>query len=373
MATNYQVAVVPGVGTVLREGDTIVFIADTETPDVDLVTRLQTVASSEPTDNRLRGLARILLDEDSPPAVAVVTLTDNDASVFLYGAVDLIVGADRTSGEGQVLGTTTQTSLDNRGIAVLPAGSDAPELPAWSSLGQGAVRGAGVVITRVEAGQSSLTPTAPPVEQESVSDEIVDFASVSLIGGGLADRTPLPVETGTTSEADHEPSTPSGPAYEMPVEVLGVFSPRGFFNHPEARYCSRSGVKMGASETLVLTRGPRPPLGVLTFDDGSTYSVQWNTVIGRDPSDDDRVKIGEAALLAVDDDTQSASRQHVLLELVEWDVMVSDLGSQNGTYVRESAEAPEHRLGEGEQAVIRPDSIVRFGGRSFVYHSHHVR
>lgn len=439
MATNYQVAVIPGAGMVLREGDTIVFIEGQEAPDSALVARFRSVASSEATPERVREVARILLDEDSPPSVAVVTLTGNEASVFLYGAIDAVTGTERASGEGQVLGVTEQMSLAENGLTVLPTGEDAPDLPPWSSLGQGAVRGAGVVISAMEAGQSTPAPAAPPRRDEPAAppppspveaaeqppppdpspveaaerppppppspveaakppppppppdpppfadapteamrpiaapDEIMEFESVPLAGESLGDRAPLPVEIAGNGEADAEPSAPSGPAYEQPVEVRGVYSPRGFFNHPEARYCSRSGVKMGASQTLVLINGHRPPLGVLTFDDGSTFAVQWNTVIGRDPTDDHRVKLGEAALLAVDDDTQSASRQHVLLELIEWDVTISDLGSQNGTFVRESAAAPEHRLSKGEQVVINSESVVRFGGRTFVYHAHHVQ
>jgi len=73
----------------------------------------------------------------------------------------------------------------------------------------------------------------------------------------------------------------SVPAYAVPIQVLGVMSPRGYINHPVAKFCNRAGVKIGASETRTFTRGERPALGVFTMDDGSTYSVQWNTVIGR--------------------------------------------------------------------------------------------
>ena len=129
---------------------------------------------------------------------------------------------------------------------------------------------------------------------------------------------------------------------------------------------------MGASHTKVLSKGPRPPLGVLTLDDGSTLSVQWTTVIGRHPSQDERVLQGEAAPFVVSDDSQSVSRAHAMLELVEWDVLISDLGSSNHTYIELPGES-RRQLGSGERAVLSSGTVIHIGERSLVYHEHHVR
>ncbi len=174
---------------------------------------------------------------------------------------------------------------------------------------------------------------------------------------------------------DEAPSTPTDdmPPYAQPVKVLGVLSPRGFFNHPEARFCSRTGVKMGASETKVLVQGDRPPLGVLTFDDGSTYSMQYTTVAGRDPRIDDQVASGQASPLTLTDDELKISRRHILLELRDWDVLISDLDTANGTYIREAAGQTPRRLAAGEKVVMSNGAEVFLGDRSFTYHEHHVR
>ena len=192
----------------------------------------------------------------------------------------------------------------------------------------------------------------------------------------LSDRTPIPeMPPAPESAADAPSVTPTDdmPPYAQPVKVLGVLSPRGFFNHPEARFCSRTGVKMGASETKVLVQGDRPPLGVLTFDDGSTYSMQWTTVAGRDPRIDDQVASGQAAPLTLTDDELKISRRHILLELRDWDVLISDLDTANGTYIREAPGQTPRRLAAGEKVVISNGAEVFLGDRSFTYHEHHVR
>lgn len=190
----------------------------------------------------------------------------------------------------------------------------------------------------------------------------------------LSDRAPIPT-IDRPIEVDVPASMPTDdmPAYAQPVKVLGVLSPRGFFNHPEAAFCSRTGVKMGASQTKVLVQGDRPPLGVITFDDGSTYSVQWTTVMGRDPRIDDLVQAGAAAPLPITDDELKISRRHLMLELQDWDVLISDLDTANGTYVRDQPGQPPRRLARGERAVLNSAAEVFFGDRSFTYHEHHVR
>ncbi|MGI9646403.1 MAG: FHA domain-containing protein, partial [Ilumatobacteraceae bacterium] len=234
----------------------------------------------------------------------------------------------------------------------------------------------------VQEDEASPVTVEPEVEVEESPADAVPFESFSLqIEADLSEREPLPIDhaapNGGDPSADSgpagEPVGESGPAYERPVMVTGVYSPRGHFNHPDAKYCSRTGVKMGASHTRVLVEGPRPPLGVITLDDGSTHTVQWNLVVGRGPTNDGRVQREEAGPLTIVDDQQSVSRAHAMLELVEWDVLVSDLGSRNHTFVQDGPTAPRRQLAVGERAALRSGTTVHLGERSFVYHEHHVR
>ncbi len=462
MTSTQRVATVPGNGLVYRDGDIVLIAGGNDQPDETLAGELIAAMHGADTDAGLRRLARVLLDNDAAPPVAVVSLSASAISVFLYGELDLVTAAGRVSGAGAVLGRNERLSA-GVGLAVVPTGVEPPQLPEWAALGSGAVSGSGVIVypgaapaqaqaSPVDGASAVPTPAAQPaVEAEPapapapdpepapepvpapeptpepvvaapdpapepapepapmpepvvaapapdpapapepepevagefaipVGDEPSDAEPVEpfeVIPLGddmdLSSREPLPVDT-ATDEGTPVEEAPDEPValYARPVDVLGVLSPKGHFNHPEARYCSRSGVKMGASHTKVLVSGHRPPLGVLTFDDGATYTIQWNTVLGRDPFTDEAVRDQSAAPLVIVDDSQSVSRRHVLLELVDWDVLVSDLGSQNGTAISMGGE-DERLLGRGERAVMRSGTAIRFGNRSFVYNEHHVR
>jgi len=394
--TEQRIAAVPGNGLVYRDGDVVLVVGGNETPDDTLAERLIAAMSGVGHAASVRALARLLLSEPSPPPVAVVAIDGRTASIFAFGDLDIVAGEQRLSSSGAVLGVNEQVDT-TEGLAVIAAGTSPPEIPSWASLRSGAVSGAGVVVTggapataawpaEGELADGTLSePDGPSGVEDGpapeqvrgefeipVVDEPEGFEVISL-EPEPAPREPLPIDTGSdAADSDDRDAVVPGPAYAVPVEVLGVRSPRGHFNHPEARYCWRSGVKMGSGRTKALVTGVRPPLGVVTFDDGSTYTVQWNTVLGRDPFMDDTVRAQTAAPLVIVDDSQSVSRRHVFLELVDWDVLVSDLGSQNGTSIK-AVDSPERLLGTGERVVMRSGTTIRFGNRSFVYDEHHVR
>ena len=49
------------------------------------------------------------------------------------------------------------------------------------------------------------------------------------------------------------------------------------------------GIRMN-ERTGELVFGPRPPLGLLVFDDGATYTVDAEYLVGRMPDVDERVR-----------------------------------------------------------------------------------
>ncbi len=394
MGDAVRVGVIAGDGAVLRLGETVVVVGVAGAVSLSLIDQLTETVDSHTGEERIRELARLVLAADDAPPLAVVSLGAEEASIFLYGDIDLVTPAGRVRGSDHVLGVTESAALEP-GFSVTPRDQPAPELAEWNDLLAGRVPGGGVVVGTAVGALAQPEPEPEPeprpaivlpddgdegdttemyivtdLEPEDADD--APFESLSLTeDADLSDRSPLPIiDAETESAAEPEPDRP---AYEEPVHVLGVYSPRGFFNHPDARYCSRTGVKMGASHTKVLVEGPRPPLGVITLDDGSTLTVQWNTVIGRDPATDDRVRRDQAAPFVVSDEAQSVSRRHALLELVDWDVLISDLGSRNQTYIQAGADQPLRALASGEKTVLKSGTIVHIGNRSFVYNEHHVR
>jgi pSer/pThr/pTyr-binding forkhead associated (FHA) protein len=140
-----------------------------------------------------------------------------------------------------------------------------------------------------------------------------------------------------------------------------------------ASYCSSCGRKLGISRSIVLVDGPRPPLGVLILDDGSTIPVRVDLIVGRDPSGDELVQEGQAMAVQVADDSQSVSRSHLHLQLEEWDVLVADRGSSNGTFVWDEAANDWRRLREAERLRISGGTRLLMGRREVMFDQHHIR
>ena len=126
------------------------------------------------------------------------------------------------------------------------------------------------------------------------------------------DRQPaLPLE----SAASGHPGAGSAPR----AVVIGVYCKNGHFDDPDARFCAVCGISMN-QQTLVPRPGPRPPLGVLAFDDGSVFQLDSDYVVGRDPALSPAVAAGQARPLCVVDDAGIVSRAHAALQLDGWRV-----------------------------------------------------
>ena len=210
----------------------------------------------------------------------------------------------------------------------------------------------------------SAPPVAQPVGAGAVPQR---FEAVAVV--------PEPT---ATFEPSIPPATPRGPgapgAPHGQVMVLGVACPQGHHNHPDAVYCSQCGTKMGVHQTTVLINGPRPPLGVLVVDDGTTYSLNQDLLIGREPTSHTDVKAGVATAMVLTDDSLSLSRQHARIVLDDWAVFVADLNSSNGTWVRRDPTSEQWtQVPAGTQVALEPGDQVRVGGRLIQVELHHVR
>lgn len=100
-----------------------------------------------------------------------------------------------------------------------------------------------------------------------------------------------------------------------------------------ALYCRRTGRRLAPKDALGATE--HEVLAVAVFDDGTSIGLTGDAVIGRQAQRDRRVTEGRAVAIVIDDPFRSISRSHVLLQISAEGVVVSDLGSQNGTAVRD--------------------------------------
>jgi hypothetical protein len=161
---------------------------------------------------------------------------------------------------------------------------------------------------------------------------------------------------------------PVGPSDRRP-RILGVLCQNDHFNDPGLRYCATCGVAM-AHRPAAQVEGARPPLGVLVLDDGSTYRLDLDYVIGREPHQDPEVVDGRIRPLRVVDSEGVVSRRHARVALNGWDVQIIDLGSANGTFVQLPGDPQRHQLAANEPVSIRPGTQVTMGRRWFRFESH---
>jgi hypothetical protein len=222
-------------------------------------------------------------------------------------------------------------------------------------------------------------PAPPPVQPQPFEPqpfepqpfEAQPFEAVLLDAGpaagadlGVARREPL-------SKARDVPVGQSSYVADAPI-IQGVYCKNGHFDDPEALFCAVCGISMN-QQTLVPRPGTRPPLGVLLLDDGSVFQLDRDYVVGREPGLDASVASGRSRALRIADDSGIVSRVHAKVQLDGWRVLVTDLGSANGTRVRLPKQAADTQLQPHVPLVLATGSQVDLGGRGFRYESHRGR
>ncbi|MGD9528423.1 hypothetical protein [Pseudonocardia sp.] len=198
-------------------------------------------------------------------------------------------------------------------------------------------------------------------------------ARISPILGVGPDEPPrAPLDTGAPPHTPW-PTSGDGAPESLPDGADGVPMAAGFrcardhLNDPRNHFCVVCGIRMN-ERTGVVEIGPRPPLGVLVFDDGSTYTLDADYLLGRMPESDPRVVGGELRALPVEDPQAQLSRGHLVIKLDGWDVTAID-ESTNGTLVAYATDRAWSRLTPRTPLRLLPGTRVRVGGRSFVFES----
>ena len=181
--------------------------------------------------------------------------------------------------------------------------------------------------------------------------------------GGTVGSRPVPTHRG---DACHVPVSATVAAIDDDdVIVQGIICSRDHFNNPAAAYCMVCGISM-VHVTHNLVPGPRPTLGFVVFDDGSTFGLDRSYLIGREPGEPaDR----HTAPLTIQDNNETLSRRHAEIRLIDWTVHLIDLGSTNGTFIWDAAYERWNKLEEHQLASLPPGATVALGRRTFVFES----
>ncbi|GAB2565416.1 FHA domain-containing protein [Nocardia heshunensis] len=146
----------------------------------------------------------------------------------------------------------------------------------------------------------------------------------------------------------------------LTVKVLGFKCARAHPTDPRSAFCTVCG--MPVDQTQQVAEVIRPPLGMLVLDDGMTYMVTADAVVGRDPEHSDATRAGLAPL-RIDDNSGGMSRVHAEIRLVNWDITLIDLGSTNGTRIRPPGYRDWVRLQPNQPCTLIPGTEIMLGNR----------
>lgn len=382
----------------------------------NLAEELLELARAAPAAEGAAGLAGALETAASASAAAfgLVVETEVVASVVVRGHVVVSEdGLERLRGDTSLAAADLPVggTLSMRG-ATDPEQLDRPGSVPFD-LRDGVVPGGGITLWGVER----LRPTSEPVLDEHVvlfdlstaglQREPLPLAPSSVVvpevaeGAEASQRQPgtpapgaVPVEEATAVWTEVPPGVqtdvpstglqpPEPPPPEPPAPVpgaaanavslsqqvvQGVNCARGHFNNPHALYCGICGLAM-VQNSVVLVSGPRPPLGVLLLDDGTAYSLDGDYVLGRQPELADDVAKGRARPIKVDDGSGKISRVHAGVNIRGWDVVISDLGSHNGTRVFNIGEPTWRTLHADESVLLKPGGRLVIGQFTFEFQS----
>ncbi|WP_324192405.1 FHA domain-containing protein [Nocardia transvalensis] len=149
-------------------------------------------------------------------------------------------------------------------------------------------------------------------------------------------------------------------ATSLTVKVMGFKCARAHPSDPRSAFCTVCG--MPVDQTQPPAEVIRPPLGLLVLDDGMTFMVAADAVIGRDPENSEAARHGLVPL-RVEDTSGGMSRAHAEIRLVNWDVTVVDRGSTNGTRARPPGYRDWIRLQPNQPLALAHGAEIMLGNR----------
>jgi FHA domain len=138
--------------------------------------------------------------------------------------------------------------------------------------------------------------------------------------------------------------------------ILAVMCQQGHANPPSSTRCRVCQRPLASQAQFV----PGPVLAVLRASDGSTAEVDRTVLIGRAPSRD---RSGRRAprLMTVPSPNYDISRTHLEVAPEDWQIVVTDLNSTNGTVLVRPGAVDRQQLAPGEPVHVQLGSVMELG------------
>lgn len=373
MSAEFRVQVEPGDGVVARFGPVVGVVAGTVSQRVrellELLEQLGGAGAQLEAQRFLRDLLAWLAqaDDEAMPAVGAIALLEDDLVVVLHGSMEC--GVRKPDEDLTLRGRDAAVSLNvvldgpfSRAV-LHPEGVEPSEEQTVYQLTAGVVPGTAAVATPLPQREAAAPDTAEVPEAQPAPLQAGEREPAPAAGG---QRAPLPTAVEEVAQEAARAEAGAAPTDEAGELVDGIECPDGHFNHPYALTCSVCGKSLLDSARHTV-KGPRQPLGTLSFDDGTTYDLVDNYVIGREPEQDPAVQDRQATAVRLEDPEHLISRVHADIRLVGWDVQVVDRGSANGTFVLPPEASEWQRLVGDEPCTISPGTRVAIGRKVITY------
>lgn len=204
------------------------------------------------------------------------------------------------------------------------------------------------------------TPVSEPPRSDLI-DTVPADQSVVDTGSVLGDHDGRTISRGALNAM--KSSTPAATASGPLAPIVGptVLARMCTVGHPNATHltvCRSCGGPVMPEPPILVSR---PELGVLRFSNGVVIHLDRPQIIGRNPRIEGNVSNEIPNLVRLEVAGQGLSRRHVAVHLENWQVLLEDLNSANGTIVTLPGRAPRRLLG-GETIVLEAGAVIDLGG-----------
>jgi hypothetical protein len=292
--------------------------------------------------------------------------TPHDGDVTLL-ELPLVVGAVRAS--SVVLDASERAQVSSPQREPVSAGAPGPALTTESLPEVVADPEPSQPPAAAPASGGVVAPAATPAEQtaELSAGEIaaLQSADTELMASPFDEPDS---DTGPVVGAQDEPADPGGDAGGPTSEplsaesvqdsaILALLCRQGHANPPSSIRCRVCGSQLASQAPQFV---PGPILAVLRASDGSTAEVDRPVLIGRAPSGD---RSGSRAprLMRVPSPNSDISRTHLEVAPDDWQIVVTDLNSTNGTVLVRPGAVDRQQLAPGEPVPVQLGSVMELG------------
>jgi FHA domain len=213
---------------------------------------------------------------------------------------------------------------------------------------------------------AAATPTDQTAELSAKEIAALQRADTELLPSPFDDSEPepgvqqpeVPVAPHPASHALARPTSGPSPADSLlDSAILAVLCRQGHANPPSSMSCRVCGSPLATRPPQFV---PGPVLAVLRASDGSTAELDRPVLIGRAPSAD-RSDSRSPRLMTVPSPNHDISRTHLEVAAENWQIVVTDLNSTNGTVLIRPGAVGRQQLAPGEPVTVQLGSVMELG------------